>query len=92
MARRRVDAIGDGRCATPGGSGGTVCACDLLCQVVKPILHRDIKPGNVFMDANHNAKLGPWRRRDAGEARDPPSGDVRPGAPSHEHRALVQRR
>ncbi|ETV97527.1 NEK protein kinase, variant [Aphanomyces invadans] len=27
-------------------------------NLVKPILHRDIKPGNVFLDAEGNAKLG----------------------------------
>lgn len=26
--------------------------------VIRPILHRDIKPGNIFLDANNNAKLG----------------------------------
>ncbi|DAZ98204.1 TPA: hypothetical protein N0F65_005336 [Lagenidium giganteum] len=26
--------------------------------VVRPILHRDIKPGNIFLDSNNNAKLG----------------------------------
>jgi NIMA (never in mitosis gene a)-related kinase 2 len=25
---------------------------------VTPILHRDIKPGNVFLDAAHNVKIG----------------------------------
>ncbi|TYZ68461.1 hypothetical protein PybrP1_004320 [[Pythium] brassicae (nom. inval.)] len=27
-------------------------------NVVRPILHRDIKPGNIFLDSNNNAKLG----------------------------------
>lgn len=27
-------------------------------NVIRPILHRDIKPGNIFLDANNNAKLG----------------------------------
>ena len=30
------------------------------CHNKKPnrILHRDIKPGNIFLDSNHNVKLG----------------------------------
>ncbi|TDH67224.1 hypothetical protein CCR75_000732 [Bremia lactucae] len=27
-------------------------------NVIRPILHRDIKPGNIFLDSNNNAKLG----------------------------------
>ncbi|OQS04352.1 kinase, partial [Thraustotheca clavata] len=27
-------------------------------NTVRPILHRDIKPGNIFLDAQNNAKLG----------------------------------
>lgn len=27
-------------------------------NTIRPILHRDIKPGNIFLDANNNAKLG----------------------------------
>ncbi|KAE9047390.1 Serine/threonine-protein kinase [Phytophthora rubi] len=27
-------------------------------NAIRPILHRDIKPGNIFLDSNNNAKLG----------------------------------
>jgi len=42
--------------ASSGGAGGS--SSSAAAERVKPILHRDLKPGNIFLDSSRNIKIG----------------------------------
>jgi NIMA (never in mitosis gene a)-related kinase len=44
--------------AAAAGSGGGAAPAPGQQQRLKPILHRDLKPGNIFLDAAQNVKIG----------------------------------